>query len=210
MNFANEARCVRCRYDVWLPLTEPKNNGQAPGNFREFGRFRISVLIIAAVLLSGVVWLYIRPHGTTGAVSEAGVRHPATQSEEQSGSDIAENHQSKDAAEHVLVGLKRFQRATESDMSYEEYDERLTRLKADLNNTLPSFVDHSAGDESFRRDVEAAIRDYTAAGNWWKTAIRNSSVFTEADRTERLVANWTSAKSHLDNAQRTRASLKGS
>ncbi len=77
----------------------------------------------------------------------------------------------------------------------------LALLKADLDNTLPSFVDHEPDDESFRVEVHAAIRDYTAAGNWWKTAIRNSSVFTDADRTERLVASWSSARAHIETAE---------
>lgn len=204
-NFAGQTRCASCKHDLSLPLTEPENNQQVPDNSGEFGRLKVSVvLIFAAVLLLGLVLLYIRKdsQGTPGAVSEAGVAQPATQQAEQPGQVIAqENPQSREAAKHVLAGLKRFQGATESSMSYQEYDGMLTRLKADLNNTLPSFVDHNPGDETFRREVDAAIRDYTAAGNWWKTTIRNSSVFTDADRTERLIPNWTSAKTHLDNAE---------
>lgn len=204
-NFADQTRCTRCKYDLSLPLTEPRNNDQVPDNAGEFGRLKVSVvLIFAAVLLLGLALLYFRqdPQGTPVAASEAGVGQPATQQAEQTGQVIAqENAQSQAAAKHVLSGLKRFQGATEGSMSYEEYDEMLTRLKADLNNTLPSFVDHKPGAETFRREVDAAIRDYTAAGNWWKTTIRNSSVFTEADRTERLIASWTSAKTHLYNAE---------
>jgi hypothetical protein len=55
-----------------------------------------------------------------------------------------------------------------------------------LNNTLPEFVGHSAGDESFRQEIDAAVRDYFAARSWWKIMIDNSSVFNEADRNERL------------------------
>ncbi len=206
-NFADKTRCTRCKYDLSLPLTEPKNNEQLTDNSGELGRLKVSVvLILAALLLLGLGLLYMRqdPQRTPRAVSEAGVAQPATQQAEQPGQVIAqENPQSQEAAKHVLAGLKRFQGATESSTSYEEYDEMLTNLKADLNNTLPSFVDHNPSDETFRREVEAAIRDYTAAGNWWKTTIRNSAVFTDADRTERIIAIWTSAKTHLDNAEQT-------
>src|SRR5260370_8412930 len=81
-------------------------------------------------------------------------------------------------------------------MSYEEYDDMLTRLKADLNDTLPTFVRHNASDEAFRQEVAAALRDYTAAGSWWKTTIKNSSVLNDADRNERLQADWSSAQPH--------------
>jgi len=86
-------------------------------------------------------------------------------------------------------------------MSYEEYDEMLNRLRSDLNSKLPSFVDHNPGDETFRKEVEGAIRDYTAAQNWWKTVMRNSSVLSDADRTERIIPSWTSAKAHIENAE---------
>ncbi len=61
---------------------------------------------------------------------------------------------------------------------------------------------HSPSDESFRQEIAGALRDYTAAGNWWKTTIRNSSVLKDADRTARLQVEWASAQMHLDNAQK--------
>jgi len=202
-NFPDHVRCARCGNDVWVPVTEPTSDEQLSNNSREFGRVKISV-IIAAVLLSSLVFLYFRkgPQGTPGAASETFAAQPSIQEGEQPAQDTAkENPESREAARHVLAGLKRFQAAANSSMSYEEYEEMLGRLKADMENTLPSFTDHNTGDESFRAEVNAAIRDYTAAGNWWKTVIRNSSVFTDADRTEKLVANWTSAKAHLETAE---------
>lgn len=174
----------------------------------EFGRLKVSfVLIFAAVLavLLVLVLFYIRqgPGATSEAISEVGVAQPATPRDEQPGQDpVQTDRQSEEAAKRVLAGLKRFQDATESSMSYDEYDEMLTRLNADLNNTLPTFVRHNPSDEGFRQEVAAALRDYTAAGNWWKTSIRNSSVLNDADRDERLQANWSSAQTHLDNAQK--------
>ena len=67
---------------------------------------------------------------------------------------------------------------------------------------MPSFVRQNPGDEIFRQEVAAALREYTAAGNWWKTTIANSSVFTEDDRSERTRRNWASARTHLTNAEK--------
>jgi hypothetical protein len=83
---------------------------------------------------------------------------------------------------------------------YAEYDEMLTQLKADLNNTLPEFVGHSVGGETFRQEIDAAVRDYAAARSWWRTPIDNSRVFNESDKNERLQVDWTSAKTDLENA----------
>jgi hypothetical protein len=202
-NYTHQARCTRCRYDVWVPLSEPKNDGHVSENPRKFGRLKVGVLI-ATVVLSGLVLLYIRedPKGTPVAIRQTVVRPQATQEEEQPSLVPAPEHpQSELAAKQVLAGLKQFQSATENVMSYDEYDETLTRLKANLNKTLPSFIDHKPGDEFFRREVTAAVRDYTAAGSWWKTVDRNGAVLTDADRMERLIVNWTSAKMHIDNAE---------
>ena len=87
-------------------------------------------------------------------------------------------------------------------MSYDQYNEMLTNLNAELNNTLPTFVRHDPSDERFRQEVAGAVRDYAAAGNWWKTTIKNSSVLSEADRTARLQVEWGSAQKHLDNAEK--------
>lgn len=207
-NLGAKTRCVRCGYDVWTPLTGSKNNQQTSDYPGEFGRLKASVLIVVAVLLLGMAFLYINQdaQATSGALSEAAIAKPEMQQTVVPEQIIAqEDLQSREASKHVLAGLELFQRATEHNMTFEEYDRSLARLKADLNKTLPTFVDHKPEDETFRREVDAAVRDYTAAGSWWKTAERNSAVLTDADRTERLVANWTSAKTHLDKAEQVLA-----
>jgi hypothetical protein len=174
----------------------------------ELGHFKVSgVLILAAAvaILLVLILFYFRPdpQGIQAALRDDGVAQPTPAQSEEPGQDAAQKDpQSQEPARQVLIGLKRFQGATQSSMSYEEYDEMLTRLKTDLNNTLPTFVRHDPNDERFRQEVAAALRDYTAAGNWWKTTIRNSKVLNDADRTARLQAEWSSAQTHLDNAQK--------
>lgn len=177
----------------------------------ELRQFKVSgVLILAAAvaILLVLILFYFRPdpQGIQAALRDTDVAQPTTPQSEGPGQDAAHNDpQSEEPAKQVLAGLKRFQGATESSMSYmsyDEYDGMLTRLKADLNNTLPTFVRHNPSDEAFRQEVAAALRDYTAAGNWWKTSIRNSSVLNDADRDERLQAEWSSAQTHLDNAEK--------
>ncbi|MFN2533535.1 MAG: hypothetical protein ABR555_19815 [Pyrinomonadaceae bacterium] len=175
----------------------------------ELGRSTFSfawILAALAVVLLGLVVFYMR-HGspeTTEVGSEAAVvETPVASDQKQPGTNVVEpNSQSEAAATQILAELKRFQDATERGMEYGEYDKKLTSLKTDLDSTLPSFVRHDASDESFRREVAAALRDYTAAGNWWKTTMRNSSVLTEADRNERTQRNWASARTHLTNAEK--------
>jgi hypothetical protein len=206
INFTDKTRCARCDQELSQPLSELESNQHVPEDSAESARFKLGVVVtFVVVLLVGLIWLYVRkdPQRTPEAVAEAGFMQPATEQAEQPGQVIAQaNPQSREAAKQVLTGLKRFQATTNSSMSYEEYDAMLTRLKSDLHSTLPSFVDHNPGDETFRLEVEAAIRDYTAAQNWWKTINRNSSVFSDADRTERLIPSWTSAKTHIEQAER--------
>ncbi len=87
-------------------------------------------------------------------------------------------------------------------MDFKEYQKNLDSLRSDLNKTLPSFVRHLPSDETFRQEVDSALRDYTAAENWWKTTITNNSVFSEADRKERTQKNFESARTHLENAEK--------
>jgi cytoskeletal protein RodZ len=174
----------------------------------ELGQFKVSFVLTVAVavaILLVLLFFYFKqdPQTTQAATNDTGVAQPATPQSEAPAQDLAQtNRQSEEAAKRALEGLKRFQGATESSMSYDEYDEMLTRLKADLNDTLPTFVRHSPSDEAFRQEVAAALRDYTAAQNWWKTTIRNSSVLSDADRDERVQPSWRSAQTHLDNAQK--------
>ncbi len=179
----------------------------------ELGQFKVSfvlTLAVAVAILLVLLLFYFRQNpqttqaATQAAPNETGVAQPPPpQQSEAPVQDLAQtNRQSEEAAKRVLAGIKRFQGATESSMSYEEYDDMLTRLKADLNDTLPTFVRHNPSDEAFRQEVAAALRDYTAAGDWWKTTIRNSSVLNDADRDERVQPSWRSAQTHLDNAQK--------
>ena len=176
----------------------------------ELGRSTFSfawILAALAVVLLGLVVFYMRHSspGTTevGSETAAVVETPVASDQKQPGTNVVEtNAQSEAAATQIIAELKRFQDATERGMEFGEYDKKLSSLKTALDSTLPSFVRHDSSDESFRQEVAAALRDYTAAGNWWKTTTRNSSVLTEADRNERTQRNWASARAHLTNAEK--------
>ena len=180
----------------------------------ELGQSKVSfglTLAVAGAILLALLLFYFRqaPQATQAATQAAPndetsiAQPPPPPQSEAPVQDLAQtNRQSEEAAKRVLTGLKHFQGATESCMSYQEYDEMLTRLKADLNDTLPTFVRHNPSDEAFRQEVAAALRDYTAAGDWWKTTIRNSSVLNDADRDERVLPSWKSAQIHLENAEK--------
>ena len=174
----------------------------------ELGQFKVSgvlILAVAGAILLVLLLSYLRhnPQAAQAAPNDTGVAQATTPQSEAPVQGLAEtNRQSEEAARRVLAGLERLQDATERSMSYDEYDEMLTRLKADLNNTLPTFVGHNPSDEGFRQEVAAALRDYTAAGNWWKTRIRNSTVLNDADRDERVQPSWKSAQTHLENARK--------
>lgn len=208
-NFADTNQCRRCKSDFSLPLNVAKDDNLS-GNSGELGRSTFSfawILAALAVVSLGLVLFYMRqgPQGTPELRGEAAVAPtPATPDAEQPGEKaVEENSRSEAAATQIVAELKRFHDATERAMDYNEYDSKLNSLKNDLNKTLPSFVRHDPSDEIFRREVAAALREYTAAGNWWKTSITNSSVFTEADRNERTQRNWASARTHLTNAEKT-------
>src|SRR2546423_465274 len=150
-------------------MMSEKNSGE-PGQFKTS---RVLILSSALVVLSVLLLFYFRqdPQGTQASLSDPAVVQPTPS--EQPAQEVAPNDpQSQESAKQVLIALKRFQDATERNMTYEEYDEMLIRLNADLNNTLPTFVRHEPDDESFRQEVAGALRDYTAAQNWWKTVIR--------------------------------------
>jgi len=175
----------------------------------ELGQSKVSVVLTVAVavaILLVLLLFYFRqdPQTTQAAPNETGVAQPSPPPQSEAPvQDLAQtNRQSEEAAKRVLEGLKRFQGSTDSSMSYEEYDDMLTRLKADLHDKLPTFVRHNPSDEAFRQEVAAALRDYTAAGDWWKTTIRNSSVLKDADRDERVQPSWRSAQTHLENAEK--------
>jgi ribosomal protein L40E len=205
-NFVDATVCKRCEADLLRRST----------GAREVKRIRVdsgapshskvrSVLILGVTLaiLSVLVLSYVRPDlQALAAPGQAGVSQPATGDSEQPKDPEQENARSQESAKQVLAGLRRFQVASQTNMSYDQYNEMLTNLNAELNNTLPTFVRHDPSDERFRQEVAGAVRDYAAAGNWWKTTIKNSSVLNDADRTTRLQAEWGSAQKHLANAEK--------
>ena len=209
-NFANRKKCKRCKTDLSSPLNVTKEDSAIQGSSGELGRSTFTlawILAVLVVVLLGLFVLYIRqgPQATAAeASSDAGVTQNAVAPDaEQPAENAAEkNAQSEAAANQILVELKRFQDATERGMKYDEYEKGLESLKNDLNTELPSFISHNPSDENFRQEVAGALREYTAAGNWWKTSIDNSTVFTDADRNERTQKNWASARAHLTNAEK--------
>lgn len=206
-NFADTNQCRRCKSDFSLPLNVAKDDNLR-GNSGELGRSTFSfawILAALAVVLLGLVLFYMRqgPQDLPELRGEAPVAQTPADAEQPGEKAVEQDSRSEAAATEIVAELKRFHDAMESVKDYSEYDKKLNSLKTDLNKTLPSFVRHDPSDEIFRQEVAAALRDYTAAGNWWKTSITNSSVFTEADRTERTQRNWASARTHLTNAEKT-------
>jgi ribosomal protein L40E len=212
-NFIDAKVCRRCESDLSRRSAGAKKIKQhVPVEAikpRQSKAGRVVILVAALAILSGLVVFYGRqvPAVTEPVAGKVDLEQSAQPSEGEPFQDAAtEEARSEQSAKHVLAGLRHFQEhfqdTPKSSMSYEEYDQMLTNLKSDLNNTLPTFVRHDPSDERFRKEVAAALRDYTAAGNWWKTTIRNSKVFSDADRTTRLQSEWGSAQTHLDNAEK--------
>jgi ribosomal protein L40E len=207
-NFADSDRCRRCKSDLSRGSAGAGEVKQIRVDTGEPGSLKARRVLTLAVpvILFLLIFFYVRQGSqeTQASPGEVEVSQtvpaPPPQPEENSAPENAQSQAA--AAKEVLTGLKRFQEATQNKMSYEEYDQMLTQLKADLNNMLPTFVQHSPSDESFRQEIAGALRDYTAAGNWWKTTIRNSSVLNDADRTARLQVEWGSAQTHLGNAEK--------
>lgn len=208
-NFADTKECKRCKSDLSLPLVVAKNDKQTRVSSVEVERSRLNfvwVLAALVVVLSGLVLFFMRQGspGTPAAPANAVVAQDsvALDGEEPAQSVVEQNSQSEAAAAQIVTDLKRFQDATEHKMDFDEYEKKLNNLKTAMNDTLPSFVRQEPSDEIFRQEVAGALRDYTAAGNWWKTTIRNSTVFTEVDRDERTHPNFDSARTHIANAQK--------
>jgi hypothetical protein len=177
-----------------------KKSGEPP----QFKVSRVLIVSAAAVVFSVLLFFFFKgdPQQTEAAPSDTSVAQSTSSPERPAPQAAADDRQSEESARKVLTGLRRVQDATDRNISYEEYDQMLTGLNADLNSTLPTFVRHDEKSESFRQEVAGALRDYTAAQNWWKTVIRNSQVLTEDDRTSRLKAEWGSAQTHIDNAEK--------
>jgi ribosomal protein L40E len=212
-NFIDATVCRRCEADLSqrsIKAKEPtktKDIEQIPDQSVEPEQSKVrslSILAAALVILFALVLFYGKQFSQASepVAGQVEVGQSATESDPSAQDTTTEYSPNEAPAKQILVVLNRFQDTPKSDMSYEEYDQMLTRLKADLNKTLPTFVRHDPGDESFRKEVSAAIRDYTAAGNWWKTTIQNSKVLTDVDRLVRVQNLWGSAQTHLDNAEK--------
>jgi ribosomal protein L40E len=208
-NFIDAKVCRRCESDLSRRSAGAKKIKQrVPVEAiepRQSKAGRVVILVAALAILSGLTVFYGRqvPQVTEPVAGKIDLDQSAQPSEGEPVQDAAtEEAKSEESAKQVLAGLQHFQETPKSSMSYEEYDQMLAHLRADLNNTLPAFVRHSPSDERFRKEVASALRDYTAAGNWWKTTIRNSRVLSDADRTTRLQVEWGSAQTHLDNAEK--------
>ena len=206
-NFIDAKVCRRCEADLSRRPNAAKKIKPIPveaGELRQSKAGRVVILVAALAILSGLALFYGRQvrQVTEPVVGKVDTEQSAQATEQPVEDAATEEAKSEESAKEVLAGLKHFQETPKTSMTYEEYDQMLAHLRADLNNTLPSFVRHDPGDERFRKEVAAALRDYTAAGNWWKTTIRNSKVLTDADRTTRLQVEWGSAQTHLDNAEK--------
>jgi hypothetical protein len=189
-------------------LTGGINNKPALKSSADPAQSRVRLTLISAVIvvvLTALVVFYMRPgpQAAPEALNQGVGTQPATVLPQAEAKDsLQQDPQSAEAASKVLGNLKRLQEATEHDLSYDEYEQMLDQLNADLNNTLPAFVGHSPENETFRQEAAAAVRDYVAARNWWKTTIKYSSALNDADRDEKLKADWTRAKTHIENAEK--------
>ncbi|HXM47003.1 MAG TPA: hypothetical protein VN956_03980 [Pyrinomonadaceae bacterium] len=206
-NFIDAKVCRRCESDLSRRSTAAKKTKPAPVDAVEVHQSkagRVVILVAALAILSGLAVFYGRqvPQATEPVVGKTDTEQSAQATEQPVEDATTEEAKSEESAKEVLAGLKHFQETPKTDMTFEEYEQMLAHLRADLNNTLPSFVRHAPSDERFRKEVASALRDYTAAGNWWKTTLRNSKVFSETDRATRLQIEWGSAQTHLDNAEK--------
>jgi cytoskeletal protein RodZ len=208
-NFPEINQCRRCKSQLSHPLNPVKKDSPMPDKSGELGRSTYSLAWILAALVAvllGLVMVYMRqgaqttPEQVTEAVAEPAAPD-AKMPEQPAQGSVEQEAESKAAAIQVMAELKHFQDATESGMDYSEYDKKLAGLSAKLNSTMPTLVLHKPNGETFRQEVAAALRDYTAAKNWWRTTMANSSVLTEADRNERTQRNWASARAHLTTAE---------
>ncbi len=199
---------MRCKSSLSEPLkvdvSDKKVGKDSAGPDRSKLRFAAIITAIVIISLAALVF-YLRqvPQGPpdVAAAEDIVAQKPVASAAEPAPDAVDQTPQSESAGKQIITNLKRFQDITESGIDYIEYDKRLTKLRNDLNETLPSFVRHEPGDETFRQEVASALRDYTAAGNWWKTTITNNTVFTEADRKERTQRMFESARTHLENAE---------
>lgn len=207
-NFRAADQCKRCKTELSSSLTGGIDNKPVLEYSADPARSQVRLVLISAVILAvlaALVMFYLRqgPLAAPEALNQSVGTQPATlQPQAEGNHSLQLNPQSVEAASKVLGNLKRFQQATDNDLSYAEYDQMVNQMNADLNNIMPAFAGHSPSDETFRQETAAAVRDYLAARNWWKTTVTYSSALDDTDRKEKLKLDWTSAKTHIENAEK--------
>ena len=205
INFADVDQCKRCKSDLSQKSTGVESNERLSDTPTQSGRLKVSFVVLCGAGLALTLCLVFF------FTKQAAATKPATAMETQMAEAVTphtlpvtespapQTRRSEDATREVLDELKAFQSVAGSTMSYEEYDQKLTELKVLADEASASF---GPADHTFGVEVEAAILDYTAAGKWWLTTIRNNKVFSEADRNEKTQAKWDSAKIHVENAEK--------
>lgn len=204
-NFPGEERCSRCDAELSRSAqrtAKPREyRARSPKPQRSLKLQRL-ILSAALVVLLGLILFYVR-QDLPGSREALGLISTAQTAATEGGPSDAstEETRSQESAKQAVAALKHFQISTQPGMRYEDYDRMLNQLESDLNTVLPSVVSHTPNDEKLRQEVVGALRDYSAARNWWKTAISYKNVLSDADRLERLQVEWASAQTHLRNAE---------
>ena len=209
-NFRSAGHCRRCKSDLSAPSIDAKYDKPIRDGIADPGRSKVGlagVLAVMLVIFAGAAFFYMRQGSQAASTSlnEAGQTQPASdtsQAQAEKADPVQPGPESEQAAADVVSELKRVQEATEKGLPYAEYDQMLGRLKEDVNNGLAQFAGQSESDKTFRQEADAAVREFAAARNWWKTTNEHSTVFNDADRNERLQMNWASAKTHIENAEK--------
>jgi len=206
-NFADAKECRRCKTDPSQPMIEAKDvklldDDSADSSASKFNYAWVLVLVVGGLLIVGMLYMWqssIDPEADPIQAAAA----PAAAVSEQPAVDLAkENERNQEVATEILTEVKRFQASAEGEMTFEQYEEKLKKLRVELNNKLPNFSRREPSDETFRKEIEGALREYDAAANWWKTTITYNAAINEADRKERTQKNWTSAGAHLATAEK--------
>ena len=206
-NFADAKECRRCKANPTQPPIDAKDvklldevSEMSSGS--KFKYAWVLVLIAAGLLIAGLLYMWqSSPDPQTDPVQAAAA--PPAPVSDQPAVDIAkENSRNHEVAMAILAETKRFQSAVESEMTFEEYEQKLNSLRTELNSKLPEFSRHEESDETFRKEINGALREYEAAANWWKTTIRYNEAINDEGRKERTQGNWTKAREHLSTAEK--------
>lgn len=171
-------------------------------NSSKFNYAWVLVLIAGGLLIVGMLYMWQRSPDPEADPIQAAAAPPAPVSEQPAVDIAKENSRNQEVALAILTETKRFQNAAEGEMTIEQYEQKLSDLKTELNKKLPDFTRREPSDETFRQEIAGALREYEAAANWWKTTIRYNAAIDDAGRKERTQANWTKAREHLTNAEK--------